>query len=965
MFDFFVRLAVGCGIYKSTIGFLTGVACGLAAAVLLYLHYQVLRAEKWTKYLGWAYAVFCFQYSFPALASLLHRWGVAQSLNDYAQVLAQSLGSPVNNLCFLAAAMELLGVGATRAWEGRTERPRWLVPKWVVAVAAVAAILELIRPEAPLYRLPDALLSATCLGLVGYGMWQNSSPGKHPVIAYLNVTGAALYALLNLVYAANPVIVGGWPWEGFEPRLKTTISAMSSAILPADAAAKLRPLDCLDAAVFSIAFLLKISLFLGALLLIIRRLLVWSPASAQGLLDRITRKRGIYISAKGVLRALGESVEADLCALCLRLADGKADNVAWWRWLRESNPKRRRRVDIQALPPSDKSIVAWAMRMGFSEVFCPDRTSDPWLNSRYLEFVPGMRSFVTVPVRYHGAVIACVNVEWKDRRGYSATTIRRIQHVAELLAPTLHARRELIALDALATAFHSSRASVQKGEVGQAIPGLITAVHNALSPLATGFLLALGFRWTWCGCNDQGSSTRSSDQDAEQDAFKFVNSLAAVRQGQRLAARREPVKASNVEIGRLSLLIAPGCDPDTRPALAVDYLHRRTVAALLADAVLDSIHEDLSAILGKLQVELNRSAALGVEQWFELVANAARRGGLLWTVAAVPGEHGTRHFGSANDVATVNSVAAGAAAAATNDDVITPIPVASTAGSTHTVLRVPLRTKASRLWFGLGRKEFRHELAFDSPWKVFLHGVAQAADSALTRIEKQLLELAAQRVDSVATRVETAGLLMHTLGNDAAALILGTERLSELVPIGEGMVSAEVHRRVEDLKKSAHYFRQLTLAFKDQIPADDRSAVPLMEAVEHIQTLYGETLQSKNIELIVAVDPELMVGVPMNVAYIALVTLVSNSIEAVRDEGSIALAASSESDCVRCVVRDTGPGIHDGLAHRLFEPGFSTKGKGTGLGLALARNALRRCGGDLQLTAWQPGSTTFTIVFPR
>jgi len=59
------------------------------------------------------------------------------------------------------------------------------------------------------------------------------------------------------------------------------------------------------------------------------------------------------------------------------------------------------------------------------------------------------------------------------------------------------------------------------------------------------------------------------------------------------------------------------------------------------------------------------------------------------------------------------------------------------------------------------------------------------------------------------------------------------------------------------------------------------------------------------------------------------------------------LAWESDAPMVRITITDTGPGIDEEAAERLFEPYFSTKTTGTGLGLAICRNLSREMGGDV------------------
>ena len=63
-------------------------------------------------------------------------------------------------------------------------------------------------------------------------------------------------------------------------------------------------------------------------------------------------------------------------------------------------------------------------------------------------------------------------------------------------------------------------------------------------------------------------------------------------------------------------------------------------------------------------------------------------------------------------------------------------------------------------------------------------------------------------------------------------------------------------------------------------------------------------------------------------------------------------------------IADHGPGIPDDLRQRVFEPYFTTKSDGTGLGLALVRQTLEAHRGTITAGETPGGGATFTIVFP-
>src|SRR5262249_32117247 len=95
----------------------------------------------------------------------------------------------------------------------------------------------------------------------------------------------------------------------------------------------------------------------------------------------------------------------------------------------------------------------------------------------------------------------------------------------------------------------------------------------------------------------------------------------------------------------------------------------------------------------------------------------------------------------------------------------------------------------------------------------------------------------------------------------------------------------------------------------------------------------------------------------------ALINLHRNAIQAAPRGSAVAIRGSREKDRYRVEVRDEGPGIPSNLQERVFEPFFSTREKGTGLGLPLARKILQAHGGDLHLSS-RPGETVFRAELP-
>jgi two-component system cell cycle sensor histidine kinase/response regulator CckA len=104
--------------------------------------------------------------------------------------------------------------------------------------------------------------------------------------------------------------------------------------------------------------------------------------------------------------------------------------------------------------------------------------------------------------------------------------------------------------------------------------------------------------------------------------------------------------------------------------------------------------------------------------------------------------------------------------------------------------------------------------------------------------------------------------------------------------------------------------------------------------------------------------------------------LVLNAVQAMPDGGLLRISAENVREgsseragtealrCVRIAVADTGPGIPQEIARRIFDPYFTTKQGGTGLGLATAHSIVKRHGGSIRLDTTSARGATFLVALP-
>jgi two-component system, sporulation sensor kinase E len=96
----------------------------------------------------------------------------------------------------------------------------------------------------------------------------------------------------------------------------------------------------------------------------------------------------------------------------------------------------------------------------------------------------------------------------------------------------------------------------------------------------------------------------------------------------------------------------------------------------------------------------------------------------------------------------------------------------------------------------------------------------------------------------------------------------------------------------------------------------------------------------------------------------ALVNLVKNAMQAMTKGGTLTLQTSESPDAVWVSVNDTGGGIPQEQINRIFEPFYTTKKKGSGLGLMIVQRIVRAHGGRIELDSQVGRGTTFRLWFP-
>ncbi|MBA2541981.1 MAG: HAMP domain-containing protein [Deltaproteobacteria bacterium] len=248
-------------------------------------------------------------------------------------------------------------------------------------------------------------------------------------------------------------------------------------------------------------------------------------------------------------------------------------------------------------------------------------------------------------------------------------------------------------------------------------------------------------------------------------------------------------------------------------------------------------------------------------------------------------------------------------------------------------------------------------------------GPAEVADLAREfnvmgrAVEERERELV--RSERLAAVGKMAAMITHEVRNPLSSIGLNTELLEDELSEKNGEareLCRAIHREVDRLTAITEEY----LAFA-RLPKPKLAAEPIHPMVGALAAFIREDLAARDVKLVT----ELAAGDP--VAQIdagqirqCLINLIRNAADAVvaNKGGKVILRTRSAGKRIEISVIDDGVGIPGDVLPRLFDPFFSTKEGGSGLGLALTQQIVRDHGGDLAVASTVGVGTTFTLSVP-
>jgi signal transduction histidine kinase len=232
------------------------------------------------------------------------------------------------------------------------------------------------------------------------------------------------------------------------------------------------------------------------------------------------------------------------------------------------------------------------------------------------------------------------------------------------------------------------------------------------------------------------------------------------------------------------------------------------------------------------------------------------------------------------------------------------------------------------------------------------------------RSESERLQARLREAERLATAGELAASMAHEIRNPLAAILNATALLDDgAVLTADERASTLVALRTEARRLN----RILTDFLKFARPQPARVSLgDIRDVLEHVGGLIrDDRRRAARVDVKVGIDPTVprfafdrdqVIQVLWNVAL--------NGVEAMNGRGRLAIEATRQNGAVALTVTDTGPGIAPERRARVFEPFYSGKPNGTGLGLTIAERIVAAHGGRIEIDSRPGQGTRVTLLFP-
>lgn len=231
--------------------------------------------------------------------------------------------------------------------------------------------------------------------------------------------------------------------------------------------------------------------------------------------------------------------------------------------------------------------------------------------------------------------------------------------------------------------------------------------------------------------------------------------------------------------------------------------------------------------------------------------------------------------------------------------------------------------------------------------------------------ERALMEQRLRRMERYAGLGSLATGLQHEIKNPLSALSLHVQLLDEAL-MGQNL-SPEVDEMLGVIHTEIIRLTAVLEGFRDYASMSEpgRSDVDLAALINKLARFIRPQAEQQHVKVEVNLAEKTLPAIKADSVHMdqVLLNLALNALQAMPDGGTLSIGLQQEGEWLRIKVTDTGKGIPAEFRDRIFDPYFTTRNDGTGMGLALCEKIVRQHDGTIDVKTGA-GGTTFSVILP-
>lgn len=201
---------------------------------------------------------------------------------------------------------------------------------------------------------------------------------------------------------------------------------------------------------------------------------------------------------------------------------------------------------------------------------------------------------------------------------------------------------------------------------------------------------------------------------------------------------------------------------------------------------------------------------------------------------------------------------------------------------------------------------------------------------------------------------------ISSLAGSLESLLLEEPESAETIPeLTKGLNI--IHKRSKHLTEFVNTYRKLT-----ELPLPQKESLNLTLLVNQVLELYHSKFTENQVKVVFDEMYACHVSMDKNQIEQVLINLFSNSLNSLEEtkDPRLHIALSNDSHRIQLRITDNGSGISTDIQDKVFIPYFTTRKKGSGIGLTLSKSIMEAHGGSIKFSS-KPGNTLFSLVFPN